>query len=267
MKKQITFFRRIEIWILLKQTEPFVQKIGAWMVAHKVRFFLVVGVLVSITILFLDYLFLNTSNKADVIVEAHGMLFDIVLFGIILTVYETITDRKGKVERYREEIMDFLGWESEEAKYRIVGNIKRLNRLKVHNIKLNSAYLKGANLEKVYLGGADLHGANLQGANLGGAGLLFANLQGADLMKANLQGAELFNANFEGTNLEKANLKGAKLIIEELEEVRLKNAILKGAEAFEYQRFSFRKVMTEEQLNSLDWKENPKDYRPDSEEK
>ncbi len=50
-------------------------------------------------------------NWEDVLVEAHGLLFDIILFGIILTVFSQRIDKKMKILRCHEEIEDFLYWE------------------------------------------------------------------------------------------------------------------------------------------------------------
>jgi len=48
------------------------------------------------------------ENWRDVIVEAHGLLFDLVLFGIILTSYYIKTNKKQQVNRLQEEIEDYI---------------------------------------------------------------------------------------------------------------------------------------------------------------
>ena len=58
---------------------------------------------------------LDGNSYKDIAVEFHGMVFDIILFGLVLTFYEWMTDRRDKINRYREEIDDYLGWESDEA--------------------------------------------------------------------------------------------------------------------------------------------------------
>ena len=64
-----------------------------------------------------------------------------------------------------------MGWQSDEAMYRIVGNVRRLNRERVICITLARAHLAGANLAEAILVEATLGSANLQGANLDGANL------------------------------------------------------------------------------------------------
>ncbi len=130
-----------------------------------------------------------------------------------------------RIRRYREEIEDYLGWQSEEATYRIVGLIKRLNQEGVTDInlegaKLEGANLEGANLERAKLWRAKLEGANLKGANLEGAKLWEAKLEGANLKGVDLWGADLWGANLKGANLEGANLEGANLERANLEGAR-----------------------------------------------
>jgi len=112
-------------------------------------------------------------------VEAHGMLFDILVLGLLFSWLHNRGEKRRLIQRYTDEIDDFRGWEEEEAAKRIRGNIFRLNREGVHNINLNRCFLKGA----------DLMEANLMGANL-----WEAVLEEADLMEANLTGAELMGA-------------------------------------------------------------------------
>ena len=62
-------------------------------------------------------------------VEAAGAMFDILLFGVIIAFFIFLRDRRKAIERHQEEIDDFKKWDSEEARYRIAGAIRRLNRL------------------------------------------------------------------------------------------------------------------------------------------
>jgi hypothetical protein len=64
----------------------------------------------------------------SILVEAHGLLFDIFVFGILIVFFNKMGEKRRNIKRWQEEIDDFRGWNSEEAKFRIVGNIKRLNR-------------------------------------------------------------------------------------------------------------------------------------------
>lgn len=173
---------------------------------------------------------------ANILAEAHGMLFDLLIIGCVLLWLNRLAERRIENNRYSEEIEDFLGWKSPEATHRIAGNIRRLNRNGVaEKMRLTEAYLKGANLVGVVLDHADLWGANLEQAKLGGAKLRHAHMGGADLEEADLEhadatGADLRGANLKSADLERANLAEANLGGADLDRADLQFAILKQAD-------------------------------------
>ncbi len=144
----------------------------------------------------LEYWRTEPEFLLNVAAEAHGVLFDLLLFGCLLLWFEQKAEKRRRIERYQNAIEDFLGWESDEAMYRIVGNIRRLNREGESPESLKEAYLagadlKGADLSETSLDGAVMTGADLQHADLSGAYLGTADLTGANLRKADLSGAHL----------------------------------------------------------------------------
>ncbi|MBK8483159.1 MAG: hypothetical protein IPL31_02065 [Saprospiraceae bacterium] len=74
--------------------------------------------------------------------EIYGLLFDIILFGIIISIYDIAKERKRNIQSEKEQIDDFRGWNSNEASHRILGSIKRLQRQKIYDIDLSSCYFK-----------------------------------------------------------------------------------------------------------------------------
>lgn len=130
----------------------------------------------------------------QVLAEAHGMIFDIAVIGILLFWLNKNGETRQRIRTYKDEIDDFRLWESEEAAFRTVGNIKRLNRHKIHEVNLVNCYLPRTNLNY----------ANLTGSNLNSA-----NVSQSSLIEANLENARLNQTNFENSNLNQANLKSA----------------------------------------------------------
>lgn len=157
----------------------------------------------------------NRTFWESVLVEAHGMLLDILVFGVLLVWIAKKRENRLEVKRYIEEIDDFRGWKSEEAVRRIRGNILRLNRLGKTDIDLHHCFLKGADLRR-----ANLRGAKLTGAVLEDAKFWMADLSDSKLWSANLEGASLYEANLQGADLWRAKLKGAKVYSEMLAEVK-----------------------------------------------
>lgn len=153
----------------------------------------------------------NPDDIANVAVEFHGMIFDIILFGIILTLYEYFSDQKQRISRYKEEIDDFRGWDEKEAAYRIRGNIKRLNKEGVNKIDLFYCFLNGTDLKEVNLREANLRKSNLSKADLRGADLREANMRDANIKGANASTIKPFGGKLYGINFKKLNLIGNHL--------------------------------------------------------
>lgn len=161
----------------------------------------------------------------DVMVEAQGTLLDALVLVFFIRWLDALGDRRRRVRRYQEEVEDFLGLESEQAKHRIIGNIKRLNRENATPNNLERAYLREANLAGADLSGTKLTQANLLGATLSDtdlseAALVVADLSDTSLVRTDLSGADLFNADLSGADLQEANLSGANLMLADLRGVK-----------------------------------------------
>lgn len=176
----------------------------------------------------------------QVLAEAHGMIFDIAVIGILLVWLNQNGEKRQRIRTYKDEIDDFRLWESEEAAFRTVGNIKRLNRHKIYEINLVNCYLAKTNLNY-----ANLCGSNLNSANVGQSSLIESNLENArlnqtnfensNLNQANLSNAYASGANFKDSFLIKANFESAFLIKTNfnnafLMEANLQNCYLMGAD-------------------------------------
>jgi BTB/POZ domain-containing protein KCTD9 len=170
----------------------------------------------------------------NILVEAHGLLFDLLVLGVFVLWLQRLGRQELTVTRYREEIQDYLGWDDERAMYQIVANIKRLNHYNITDITLSEAFLKNAYLVKAHLMKADLRRADLRqaylmNADLTEANLIMANLMDADLTNANLTNADLTSADIRGTKL-RANLSGAKL------KMAIYDDMTKWPEDFDYEK-------------------------------
>lgn len=177
---------------------------------------------------------------SQILVEAHGMLFDIAIIGILLFWLNKNGEIRQQIRTYQNEIDDFRLWHSEEAAFRTVGNIRRLNRHKIFEINLANCHLQKTNLSYVNLTHSNLNSANLSNCalvdiNLESSRLNQTNFENSNLNGANLKGAYASGANFqdayliksiqENTFLIKANLRNAYLM-----EADLRNSYLMGAD-------------------------------------
>ena len=171
--------------------------------------------------------------RLNVLAEAHGMIFDILIIGILLFWLRERTEIKQRVRQYEDEIDDFRMWESEEAAFRNVGNIKRLNRHDVHKLDLVGSYLVKTNLSKIELEDSNLNTANLANSMLIGANLKNARMnqtifENSNLNHADLEGTYASGANFKDAFLIKANFKNAFLIKTDFNNSFLMEANLSG---------------------------------------
>ncbi|MEM6524916.1 MAG: pentapeptide repeat-containing protein [Bacteroidota bacterium] len=169
----------------------------------------------------------------QVLAEAHGMLFDIAVIGILIFWLNKNGEVRQRIRTYRDEIDDFRLWESEEAAFRTVGNIKRLNRHNINEINLVNCHLSRTNLNYVNLKGSNLNSADISNAflietNLENTRLNQTNLENSNLNQALLKGAYASGANFKDAYLIKAQLQNAFLIKTDFSNAFLMEADLTG---------------------------------------
>lgn len=186
------------------------------------------------------YMKANMLNYIEqVVYAAYGMLFDIAIIGILITWLNERREKKYRIQSYQNEIDDFRNWISEEAMFRTVGNIKRLNKNNIteinlvdctlRNINLNYADLTGSNLNSADLSNSTLMGIKLNGCRMNQCNFENSNLNQAEFIKsyatgANFKDTYLIKSNFEGSYLIKSDFENAFLI-----EAKLKNCIVADA--------------------------------------
>lgn len=176
----------------------------------------------------------------QILAEAHGMIFDIAVIGILIFWLNQNGEIRQRIRTYKDEIDDFRLWESEEAAFRTVGNIKRLNRHRIHDLNLVNCFLPRTNLNYVNLSGSNLNSANISQSsliegNLENARLNQTNFENSNLNQAILKGAYASGANFKDAFLIKAHFENAFLIKANfsnafLMEANLQNCYVMGAD-------------------------------------
>lgn len=195
-------------------------------------FIIVAGIVIVLSIP--EYLQDTHLFYINVLSELHGMIFDLLVIGILIVWLNELGQKRQLVRSYKDEIDDFRIWESEEAAYRTVGNIKRLNRYRIYDIDLVSCFLSRTNLSHVTLKGANLNNANASNSNLievnlEGARLNRTNFENSNLNQINLTAAYASGTNFKDAYMIKANLLNAFLIKADFKNAFLMEANLNGA--------------------------------------
>ncbi len=72
---------------------------------NPLTFYIIVGIFALTGVIYLDKVWLTWENKSDILVEFHGLLFDVIFFGILFTIFSMITSRVNDIRRYKEQIM------------------------------------------------------------------------------------------------------------------------------------------------------------------
>lgn len=200
---------------------------------------------------------------SGILVEAHGMILDMVVVGIFILLVDNYRTTKNEIRERIELIEDLRHWRSSEAAYRIRGAILRLNKSKVTSINLESCHLKELDMQLLNLHGSkmfscdlgasdlrkvDLSECNLKGAYLGDADCRSTNFHGATLHRTRCRRANMTAANFNGAILEKtefldtilsnANFHEAHLIDCKFSGANLRQANFKGAVIEDVMQFS-----------------------------
>lgn len=190
-------------------------------VDRNIIFFLGTAILILVTLMILDNYFLVSYQ--DILIEAHGLLFDLIIFGLILAVYDSRTKKKTRINRLLEELDDYRHWDEKESVFRKTGIIRRLNQLKYYKLNLVGNYLQNARLSNLNLAESDFSWANLEASyfnhsNLRDTKFNMAKLNRAFMRVTELNGAVFNSASLVNANLGKSDLYGAQFIDADLSE-------------------------------------------------
>lgn len=75
----------------------------------------------------------------DLWVEFWGLVFDVVFILVVFAFFEHRRQGVLQIQSQHDIIEDYKGWDSEEARFRLAGAIRRLNRMGVDAINLSGA--------------------------------------------------------------------------------------------------------------------------------
>lgn len=240
--------------------------VKTWLSKNPIYFYVLGFIYFAVIVFFLDF-FTFCGRWGDVLVEAHGLVFDLFVFGILLAFYnrirkekeqqtKEIREKKYRIKGYKDELNDYRGWTESEAAYRIRGLINRLAQEGQDNINYNDLHLgklhklrlrgilpkhnkpqlkhnrykfKIASLEGVNLQKEKLYNIDLSGVNLSNSELDVIKLHDAILRRTIFHGAGLFNAEFHRADLVYAEFNKAYLASAKFCGANLENADFSGA--------------------------------------
>ncbi|AEE51131.1 pentapeptide repeat-containing protein [Haliscomenobacter hydrossis] len=226
-----------------KLARPFSSLLNA-IYSDNVKLSIFVTILVSFLLMILWNAFGRTLALKvigeGVFIEAFGMFFDALILVLLFNFIASKGERNTLIKRYFEEIEDFRYWKASEAKFRIRGNILRLNKLNISKFDLAFLDLSGLELPDVNFNDSTLTDTDFSFTNLSDAqfvgifcsGSIF-NDKRTFLNRANFSEAHIQHSYFIRTYLRAANFSEANLTKVNFEEADLRGAIFKEASIYD----------------------------------
>lgn len=142
----------------------------------------------------------------NVFVESHGLLFDLIFFGVIFTVQQAYSEKRKEKRRLARDIDNIRGWNDQEAMIRLKSIVKEISEELLSNFTFNDCYFKGIRLRYAYFQNAFLGNCDFSNSFLPGS-----SFDGADLNHCNMSEALLNNSSFRYANIDEAKFHNAKI--------------------------------------------------------
>lgn len=192
----------------------------------------------------LDFIYWDVEVSKNLLAEANGVLAELFLVGIVISMYEYFRRRKAELIDIEKELAQLLMSNTPEG---VIRKTQLIDDLITKGRKPNS--LKDHNLKKARLNGFDLSGVNMRFTTLTGAAMVNAKLIESDLMAADLSGCILIQADLSGAHLYEANFAGAWLSRTNLTDADVTHADFRGA----------RELTCEQLMSAKNWTQAHRD--------
>ncbi|BBN80459.1 hypothetical protein PA25_04440 [Pseudoalteromonas sp. A25] len=213
----------------------------------------------------------DKSFWENVLVEAHGLVFDIFVLGLIFVWMDTYRQKRESIDRDLENLCDFNTLTDNIYLKKKVNIIKRLNKNKIYkidvtdliinkktrikdisfehsnlfglkimdcqvfNLKIKNSKLNSADFSKSVIRNSEITGSYLKNVSFKSATLVGLNFMNSDLVRAKFDSANLQSADLRGCNLERTTFTNANLKNANLKECsNLNYNALLGAKCIDY---------------------------------
>lgn len=170
-------------------------------------FFLLAAIVFSALIVILDF---NDPEFSwhNILVEAHGLIFDLLIFGLLWTVFEFYKSKKEKIKSLTDEINDLIQLKTEEARVGIISKMNSLYDLGVSKFYISGAFLKNGSLQEM-----DLTDSVMVLINFENGSFIRSTLKNVDLRASYLKNVYFTDADLENAKLSKSNLTKSKFTV------------------------------------------------------
>ena len=213
----------------------------------------------------------NKGFWENVLVEAHGLVFEILVLGVILLWLDSRRQKNENIRKNIESLWDINFLSEPEFIGRKLGNLKRLNDAGVNNINVTNLLLKNVEVKGIIFNKSKIFGIKFvscrlfdvnfieckmnscnfsrsvfKRCKLSNSYLKSANFSESKMIGLDLKKSNLLRANFISANLESADLREANL-----ERVTFKDASLKNANIKHCKNIDLAELAKAKNLNYL----------------
>ena len=168
-------------------------------------FYLAIGGLVLLVIVALDLIF--RPNGIDILVEFHGLFFDLIVFGVILTIYDAWKQKRERVSNLLDQLDDFWDWKTDEGILRKVGIIKRLVETNYALPRMTAIYLAGADFFNMEFDRLIFQNSKLESSKFNWAKLHDSFFSSSNFKNSNFEHCIFYKSTIAASDFENANLK------------------------------------------------------------
>jgi len=143
----------------------------------------------------LSYKYYSQSFIENLLVEAHGIIFDIIVFGILVLWLDQRRAHNINISDIRDTIDALKSWRSPESSSRILFNYSRLRKMgEKHD-------LSGCFLGGIQISAAVLNSSNLFACDYSGSKVFYSDFRFSYMRDSIGNGCEFDRCDFRGANL------------------------------------------------------------------
>lgn len=158
----------------------------------------------------------------DILVEGHGLLFDLLIFGLLLTYYDNVVGKRREIKKLKTEIMYSRLWGEAEAKYRITIAWLQLYELRELPLDLSECYLTS-------VVNNEFHDKKMKDFKFHHSNLTFSEFNLCSLINVDFSEAILIDTFFYKCNLSNSYFASSIILGTKFWECNLAGMFLEGA--------------------------------------
>ena len=171
----------------------------------------------------------NKDFWENVLVEAHGMIFDILIIGVIVVWLDTRRTNHNEKKSMLNELSDMSYLDLPEVNHRKVGMMHRLNNLGVITFNIEGLILTNVRIKRLRFEGSNFSFLKTIDSSISGTEFIETSLFRADFSEADIKSTRFISCEMKKAVFIKSKANGVDFSNSNLERAKFMNAHLKNA--------------------------------------